>query len=79
MPDYQKMYHSLFNAVTDAITRLQQRTEQLYMDSPEPVLTALPHDTEKKPSEKKPIILSQKDTQPKDIPLKKKPPSHDER
>ncbi len=83
MPDYQKMYHSLFNDVTDAITRLQQaqqKTEQLYIDSPEPTLTALPHDTtEKKPGDKKPIILSKRDMPPKDTPPKKKPPSHDER
>ena len=42
MPDYQKMYHSLFNDVTDAISKLQQaqqKTEEMYMDSKEPVLT----------------------------------------
>lgn len=79
MPDYQKMYHVLFNGMTDAITTLQQaqqKTEQLYMDSPEPTLTALPHDT----TEKKPVVLPKKEpTLPKDTPSKKKPPSHDER
>ncbi|WP_444642305.1 hypothetical protein ACRQU7_17650 [Caproiciproducens sp. R1] len=42
MPDYQKMYHSLFNDVTDAIAKLQQaqqKTEEMYMDSKETVLT----------------------------------------
>lgn len=42
MPDYQKMYHSLFNDVTDAISKLQQaqqKTEEMYMDSKETVLT----------------------------------------
>ena len=48
MPDYQKMYHILFNAVTDAVEVLekqdaetarsiliqgQQRTEELYIES----------------------------------------------
>lgn len=79
MPDYQKMYHLLFNDVTDAIARLQhsqQKTEQLYMGSPEPTLTALPHDT----TEKKPVILPKKEHSPaKDTLSKKKPPSHDER
>jgi hypothetical protein len=45
MPDYQKMYHSLFNDVTDAVSRLQQaqqRTEELYMNSPETILTPIP-------------------------------------
>ena len=35
MPDYQKMYHSLFNNVTDAIRILQsaqQQTEEDYME-----------------------------------------------
>lgn len=44
MPDYQKMYHAMFNGVTDAITKLQetqQKTEEMYMDSKEPVLTPL--------------------------------------
>ena len=73
MPDYQKMYYSLFNDVTDTITKLQQaqqKTEQLYMDSQKPPLTA----------EKKPIILlNQEHPSAKGTPPKKKPPSHDER
>ena len=44
MTDYQKMYRSLFNDVTDAVTKLQQaqqKTEEMYMDSTETVLTPL--------------------------------------
>lgn len=51
MPNYQKMYHSLFNDVTDAITKLQsaqQKTEEMYMDGKETVLTAFPGTGEKK-------------------------------
>lgn len=79
MPDYQKMYHLLFNEVTDAITKLQlaqQKTEHLYMGSPEPTLTALSRDA----IEKRTNVLSKKEHSPtKDIPPKKKPPSRDER
>ena len=41
MPDYQKMYHLLFNDVTDAITRLQQaqqKTEQIYVEDAAPTI-----------------------------------------
>ena len=41
MPDYKKMYYSLFNDVTAAITALQQaqqKTEQLYVEDAEPVI-----------------------------------------
>lgn len=74
MPDYQKMYHSLFNDVTDAICKLQQaqqKAEEMYMDSKETVLTTLRGGiNEKKAS----------DTPAKRPPShKKKPPSHDER
>lgn len=51
MPDYQKMYHSLFNDVTDAISKLQeaqQKTEEIYMNSNEPVLTPLRGGAEEK-------------------------------
>jgi len=44
MPDYQKMYYSLFNDVTDTVTKLQQaqqKTEEMYGDSMEPKLTSL--------------------------------------
>ena len=74
MPDYQKMYHSLFNDVTDAISKLQQaqqKTEEMYMDSKETVLTPFL----KKSEEKMPD--SRSDSKP--APTKKKPPSHDER
>ena len=48
MPDYEKMYHLLFNAITDALeqmekqnlgsakdllTSAQQKTEEIYMES----------------------------------------------
>jgi hypothetical protein len=39
MADYKKMYATLFNAHTDAITLLQQAqqtTEQMYIDAPDP-------------------------------------------
>ena len=45
MPDYQKMYHSLFNDVSDAVAKLQQaqqKTEEMYMNSPETILTPMP-------------------------------------
>lgn len=74
MPDYQKMYHSLFNDVTDAIEKLQQaqqKTEEMYMDSKETVLTPFL----KKSEEKRPDSRSDR----KLAPAKKKPPSHDER
>ena len=72
MPDYQKMYHALFNDVTDAITKLQQaqqRTEGIYMDSKEAVLTPLVQNA----NEKEPSVL------PEERPIlpKKKPPFHD--
>ena len=68
MPDYQKMYHSLFNDVTDAISKLQQaqqKTEELYMDSKETVLT--------------PFLKKSEELDKKPSPTKKKLPSHDER
>lgn len=70
MPDYQKMYHSLFNDVTDTITKLQQaqqKTEEIYMDSKETVLTPFLKKSEEQTPDRKPA------------PTKKKPPSHDER
>ncbi|MEA4895658.1 MAG: hypothetical protein VB064_10405 [Oscillospiraceae bacterium] len=73
MPDYQKMYHSLFNDVTDVISKLQQaqqKTEEMYMDSAETVLTPLWGHAEKKES----------DTPVKKAPShKKNPPFHNER
>ena len=68
MPDYQKMYHSLFNDVTDAISKLQQaqqKTEEMYMDSKETVLT--------------PFVKKSEELDKKPSPTKKKPLSHDER
>ena len=41
MPDYKKMYCSLFNDVTVAITKLQQaqqKTEQIYVEDAEPAI-----------------------------------------
>lgn len=38
MPDYKKMYLELFNAVTDAIEKLQEvqkKTEQMYIEAEE--------------------------------------------
>ena len=70
MPDYQKMYHSLFNDVTDAISKLQQaqqKAEGMYMDSKETVLTPFLKKGEERKNDRKPA------------PAKEKPPSHDER
>ena len=39
MPDYKKMYLTLFNSVTDAIEILkkaQQKTEEIYIETYEP-------------------------------------------
>jgi hypothetical protein len=44
MPDYRKMYFSLFNDVADVIVRLQQaqrKTEQMFVEGREPELTIL--------------------------------------
>lgn len=44
MADYQKMYSTLFNAITDAIHVLQQAqqtTEEMYITVEEPNLNAL--------------------------------------
>lgn len=74
MPDYQKMYHSLFNDVTEVITKLQQaqqKTEELYINSKETVLTPLHGGA----SEKEPKEETNRNSALK----KKKPPSHDER
>ncbi|MEM5770683.1 MAG: hypothetical protein AAGU32_20715 [Bacillota bacterium] len=52
MPYYQKMYHSLFNDVSDAIIKLQgaqRKIEELYMSSPETILTQIPGGGEKEP------------------------------
>ena len=41
MPDYKLMYHTLFNAITDAIEELQKiqlLTEELYINGDEPIL-----------------------------------------
>lgn len=70
MPDYQKLYHSLFNDVTDAISKLQQaqqKTEEMYMDSKETVLTPFVKKSEEQKNDRN------------SAPAKKKPPSHDER
>lgn len=44
MPDYFKMYYSLFNSQTDAITILQksgQDAEEMFVSSPEPEIKIL--------------------------------------
>ena len=44
MADYSKMYAKLFNAVTDAVTILQnaqRQTEEQYVESGEPVITVI--------------------------------------
>ncbi|MEM5768811.1 MAG: hypothetical protein AAGU32_11075 [Bacillota bacterium] len=73
MPDYQKMYHSLFNDVTDTVTKLQQaqqKTEEMYLDSKETVLTTFPGGSE----------IKSKGSPDRNPPSpKKKPPSRDER
>ena len=46
MPDYQLMYHILFNHITDTIESLQmiqRQAESLYINHPEPELRLL-HD-----------------------------------
>ena len=45
MPDYQSLYHMLFNHITDTIESLmaiQRQAEALYINSPDPELTLLP-------------------------------------
>ena len=47
MPDYKKMYTTLFNAVTDAIEILQsaqQGTEELYIETQTAVIKISPSD-----------------------------------
>lgn len=44
MPDYAKLYHRIFNSVTDAIVILQnaqQETEELFVSSPAPDIRVL--------------------------------------
>lgn len=51
MPDYQKMYTTLFNAVTDALRILQnsqQETEEMYISSEEPIIKILQPDSDNK-------------------------------
>lgn len=48
MADYQKMYTTLFNAMTDAISTLQEaqkKTEEMYISTDEPLISILPHST----------------------------------
>jgi len=72
MPDYQKMYHALFNDVTNVVSTLQQaqqKTEEMYVDSMEAQLISL------QGGDKKETDMPDKNpTQ-----HKKKPPSRDER
>lgn len=49
MPDYQKMYFTLFNRVTDTIEQLRQaqaEMEEQYLDSTEGNLHLLPPEKE---------------------------------
>jgi hypothetical protein len=51
MPDYQEMYAKLFNQITNVIEELQQiqrQTEELYMQSKEPKIILVEHDTTEK-------------------------------
>jgi len=46
MLDYKEMYETLFRAMTKAITTLQeaqQATEEMYIESQDPVFIALPN------------------------------------
>ena len=41
MPDYQKMYFALFNAVTDTmdiLQKAQQAAEEIFVSAPEPLI-----------------------------------------
>lgn len=54
MPDYKKMYFSLFNAITTAIDQLQsaqRKGEDTYIESDDTPLTILPQLTDKKPED----------------------------
>ena len=45
MPDYQKMYFTLFNAITDTIDILQkaqQAAEEICISDPEPIIKIIP-------------------------------------
>ena len=48
MPDYQKMYLTMFQASEEAINlliRAQRECEELFMSSPEPEIDVLDHKT----------------------------------
>lgn len=49
MADYKKMYDSLFNDVTDAISllqRAQQKTEELFISGDDGVIVEIKRDSE---------------------------------
>ena len=55
MADYKKMYDSLFNDVTDAISllqRAQQKTEELFLSGNDGVIVELKRDSEPDGSDK---------------------------
>lgn len=55
MPDYKKMYFTLFNAVTTAINQLQEaqrKGEDTYIEGGEPPLAILLQRAEKRPEDK---------------------------
>lgn len=52
MPDYQKMYWTLFRATEEAVNLLiaaQRECEELYVSSEEPNITVLPEKDETTP------------------------------
>ncbi|MCL2546874.1 MAG: hypothetical protein FWE06_06735 [Oscillospiraceae bacterium] len=54
MPDYQKLYHMLFNHITDTIESLQmiqRQAETIYINGQDPPLTLLPGVEQSEPNE----------------------------
>ena len=51
VPDYQKMYFALFNAITDTIDvlqKVQQATEEIYISEPDPIIKIIPSSDSRK-------------------------------
>ena len=56
MPNYKKMYHILFNEISETIERLQmiqQKAEELYINSDDTLLHIIENDIDK-PKKKDP-------------------------